>query len=123
MEKMLLIDWKLCTEWYCVSKEATEEEILNFVRGLINVVATDNQIKQRLFGGFPCGDYEDRYHIFHDTGHYTYTGVNGDVDEDYRENKWKTLLEANKEPLVMDALFMEDIEGAIDVPVGEGKGD
>ncbi len=62
---------------------------------------TPEQVKQRLFGGFPCGEGVEGYHIIHNTGAYTYLEANVDLTAAERQQYWKQLL---------NELYASDIE-------------
>lgn len=106
--KIVCFCWRLLNEWWCANDDLTEDEIVEAISKHTLIDATNDQIKQRLFGGFKCEE-SNRSHIFHDTGAYTYTQPNWDVDDDYRQRIWETLLEGNPADQIIDkGYFIQD---------------
>src|SRR4030043_1698128 len=101
-EKVYMLTWKLLNEWYHVEPGATEDDVLDVV--IKGSVPTSNRrlISQRLFGGFECTESPGASHVFHDTGAYTYTGMNTDQGAEYRLKVWHELIDANDDQKFVD---------------------
>lgn len=106
-DKAYLIQWGLLGEWWHVDDGATEDEVLDAILEWTKVRASREQIKQRLFGGFACGNHTGR-HVYHATGHYTYLGVNSDLLPGQRAEVWEHLKENFDQGFDRTALFAGD---------------
>lgn len=109
-KKVYLIHWGLLGEWWHADKDATREEIEKAVFDHMNVAdmrVTQKQVSQRIYGGFPCD--EGGQHFYHNTGQYTYTGVNWDATADDRKESWRKLIEGNSDQTIDTSMpFAED---------------
>ena len=108
LPRMLLVKWSMMSEWYCVADDVTEDELAAFVTG---VQATPEQIKQRLYGGFAC-ERKDRVHVFHNSGAYTYLGMNFNHTPEERQEDWERLMSLHEDqPFTHGTIFTHDAPG------------
>jgi hypothetical protein len=111
--RIMMIDWRLCSEWLCVAKDVTEEELTQHYKEMVSgPIATPEQIADRMYGGFHCPEDENRIHIYHDSGAYTYSGTNTGLHPDDRKAVWTTLLGAEgnfDQPFHEGNIFTKDV--------------
>ena len=97
--------WGLFGQWFCIPKDATEEEQRSAVvyqretLGPSFAMCPDGWIADRFYGGFPCRDSPDRVHVYFATGQYSYIAADQGRfwANDDREYMWGQLLEVNEE--------------------------
>lgn len=99
---MMRVKWGLLGEWWCARADASEEECLAaFMQQSMAPVCDRELIRDRLFGGFPCGeDPSGRRHVYFAAGAYTYINptANECMSEEQRREWWARLIEENGEP-------------------------
>jgi len=112
MERIICVDIKLLSEWYCVATDVTEDELAEHIyHNMANgeVLVTKKQVAQRLFGGFACKE-PDRCHVYHASGHYTYLYTNSDMTPNERTEVWDTLYENNHDlPFDPSYIYASDV--------------
>lgn len=116
-----LAKWGLFGEWWCVARFLTAEEeaamcakIREDTLGDDFAHCPEGFIRDRLYGGFACGDGEERRHVFFDTAAYSFTSAIEGRYQAYtsgrRRERWRQLLERNPpEQFLGDGPFMEDM--------------
>lgn len=92
--------WGLLGEWWCVPVDMDEREqaaFLDEARGGLGLTVQCPLafVRDRMFGGFGCGQNTTRRHVFFSTGCYTFLGENGPLDEETRQSEWAELLTKN----------------------------
>lgn len=111
--------WGLFGEWWCVPVDQTPEEQAGLTRkckaelGAGFAACPDEQIADRLYGGFPCPDAPTRRHVYFAEAQYSYRRAGlGDYDANdagHRAECWKRLLEANADIVPpLDGPFTSD---------------
>lgn len=84
--------------WFCFDVRGTEEDAIAYLRENSGCpVSEPALIKDRLYGGFHCGDSPHRRHVYFDLGAYTYLGENSPLDVEDRAARWMEIREANPE--------------------------
>ena len=97
--------WGLLGEWWCVTLDLTtaeEEVMLETIRDA-NFAGQHPQecslefIRDRLYGGFPCGNDEHRRHVYFNSGQYSYMAASEGRfwANDGRGDCWQELDENN----------------------------
>ena len=75
------IQWGLCNEWWCVAEDLSEEEQVQMCLSIRENLGTDfndcptEYIRDRLYGGFPCGNGPHRRHVCFATARYSFIGA------------------------------------------------
>ncbi len=97
-KRIQLLQANLLWEIWHMDKDVTEDELALVVqehafpeeiKSRLCAITTE-QVKQRLFGGFPCGNHNG-YHVVHNTGAYTYLNANVDLTAAERLKYWRNL--------------------------------
>lgn len=104
-------------QWWCVAEDLTaqeQEEMVLFLRSETFAKECPMEfIRDRLYGGFPCGNDPSRRHVYFALGSYSHTAASeGDFyPNDLRDEDWQTLCEKNSEhPWVGGGPFCEGSE-------------
>lgn len=81
--------------WLCASPEATDADLITSARKLNDLDVPDALVLDRLFGGFRCGDYPERRHIYYAIGWYTFLNpsANEPMTPADRAAVWAELME------------------------------
>lgn len=118
-DDIVQLNFGLLNEWYCVSKDASEDSVAKSIRLAAPPGIPLDLVKDRLFGGFKC-DKADRRHVNFECGHYTYTQpeANTPMCVDERHTIWKRLLDPHDENN-----FIGGGPFCADAPGKEGGGD
>ena len=109
------VSWGLLGEWWCVPVNLDEDTAAQVIMDgsqirLIEGITLD-LVKDRLYGGFRCGEHDTHRHVHFSTGQYTYLGTNS---PNYgRDETWATIIEANADdgPFIGGGLFCLDAPG------------
>ena len=110
--------WGLLGQWWCVPFDYTPEEIEALATYLRNELGPDfaacplDYIKDRLFGGFGCGNGEDRRHVYFAVANYSFLaaqqGRYWEASISDRASTWNRLIEENGDHYPGDGPFTAD---------------
>ncbi len=123
--EIYLISNALLGGWFCVPEEISEDDALDFLwdkvkkGGTILEIPTEDKelFRDRLFGGFSCGNDPKRRHVYFALAHYTFLdGKQEPMTDDSRKEMFQTLYEGNpKDQFIGSNKFMKgcQLESAI----------
>ncbi len=110
--------WGLLGQWWCIPLDYTPEEteaLLTYLRedlGPDFAACPLDYIKDRLFGGFGCGNGGDRRHIYFAVGNYSFLAAQQGrywaADSSSRVDTYRGLLEKNAARYPGDGPFTAD---------------
>ena len=110
--------WGLLGQWWCVPLDYTTEEEAALLRYLRDDLGPDfvacplAYIKDRLHGGFGCGNDGDRRHVYFAVGNYSFIaaqeGRYWEADSASRASTYARLLEENADHYPGDGPFTAD---------------
>lgn len=102
--------------WFCVHEDMSEDEALDWLwnkikaGGTILEIPTEDKelFRDRLFGGWQCGDDPNRRHIYFAQAHYTFLGgTQTPLSDTDRKKMFQELYEKNpKERFIGSNKFM-----------------
>jgi hypothetical protein len=108
--------WSPLSAWICVPFDATDAECAEAARCMAACPMTvpDALVVDRLYGGFKCGNSDDRRHVFVASGEYTYFGVNEPNGAEQRAETWRELIARDNHyvgggPFTADAPTLEEV--------------
>ena len=106
--------WSLLAQWYCIPVDMTAEEEVAFLEMAREDITFDRYgcppeyIRDRMFGGFICGNDSDRRHVMFNAGTYSYIearkGKFWPMSLDERAATFEKLLKENAKQPVPDPL-------------------
>lgn len=119
MRKANRIQWGLLGEWWCVPLDQTEKETEVMLAEIRKSLGSDfracpsSQIRDRLYGGFKCGEDEAHRHVYFATGQYSFlAALEGRFwPNDGRDDMWANLRETNADNFIGDGPFTGDMGG------------
>ena len=119
-DEVYYVSTNLLGGWLCVHEEMSEDEALDKMWGKIKAggtmleIPTDNKelFRDRLFGGWKCGDSSKRRHVYFALAHYTFLGgFQSPLTGSDREEIFQTLVEKNvKDSFVGSGKFTRNCE-------------
>jgi len=114
------VRWSLLADWWCVPLDISVGETEDFISTIREQMGgdfsrcPDEQIVDRLFGGFACVD-ADKRHVCFSTGDYSYLSAADGYfpPHDSRCATWAKLVDASRDTWVGDGPFANDVPEAI----------
>lgn len=110
--------WGLLGQWWCVPLDYTPEETEALATYLRDELGPDfaacplDYIKDRFFGGFSCGNGDDRRHVYFAVGNYSFIaaqqGRYWKATSSDRASTYARLLEENADTYLGDGPFTAD---------------
>ena len=94
--------WGLLGEWWCVAADLSVDEQERMAEMIRTELQLGNcpldYVHDRLFGGFPCANSDERRHVYLNSGAYSYIAASeggSQTPNGRRGDTWEELLDAN----------------------------